>query len=138
MNSRRVHVVEIGKIWGYTWQFDVVWHVPRARWEQTFCITRQTILADIRVQEVSITSLAVSDLCGVKLGKYLNFSYFTLSPRDLYIGGPRGDQVYHEVIRTLVVDRTPTNNWSSLIHIRCQVDPNNECLLDINREKHAP
>ena len=88
VNTRRVHVVEIGKIWRHTWQFDVVWHVPRAIWQQNFCVTRQLIPSAIRVQEISFTSLAVSALCGVKFGKCLNLSYCPFSLGYLYIGGP--------------------------------------------------
>ena len=81
-------MVEIGTIWGYTWQFDVVWHVPRALWRQNFCVTRQPIPAAIRVQETSFASLAVSALCGANFGKCLNSSYFTFIQRNPYIGGP--------------------------------------------------
>ena len=88
LNIRRAHLVEIGKIWRYTWQFDVVWHLPRAIWQHNFCVTRQLIPTAIKVQEISFTSPALSALCGVKFGKCLNLSYFPFSLGYLHIGGP--------------------------------------------------
>ena len=111
----RKHSVKNRENWGYTWQLDVFWHVPRASWQQNFCITRQPIPAAITVQEIISISLAGSVLCGVKLGKDLNLSYFPFSLRYLYIGRARGDHVCHVVIRAPVLVRIPTNNWPSLL-----------------------
>ena len=121
--------------WGYTWQFDLVWHVPRALWQQNFCVTRQPIPAAIRVQEIIFTSLAVSALCGVKFEKCLNLGYFIFGVSFPYIGGPLGDHVFHVMIRALVLVRAPTKIWSSLLLILCRMGPMNGCLLDIKRDK---